>query len=443
MMKISEISIRNFKKITSLDLQFPASNRVICFVGENGSNKSSVLTYLYQMIRRTTQEKSPSDKNDYFYQNTYDISQGNNEPYYFIKINITYNDSTYFTSEASISDFSRLSDETKTRLRSEFPNIYDGEKQFLQNWWNSLSIRNGIDIVKENVLLFRPSNRYEIPSCEKSLENKESKIAPTINVLGRRKFPFRVESGIEETSSYFLDVLLDYFIATSNKIPSFGLYLEFMSVLRSIDSDFSQLSISQFPNKVISAKNLPRLDALSSGQSDWLVTAINILVQISDISSRSGAVVKDIYTVSGIVIVDEIDKNYHPKLQEEIVPWFIDKFPNLQFIISTHSPYLIRSLGENCAVVKLPQGDIISEDFTYWDINEVSSKIFGRDIGFSPKVEDEIRLFKTLLRENKNPEAIEKYRFLSEKSASLKQELNRISYTLGNSLFIEAINEKG
>ncbi|MCF5760052.1 AAA family ATPase [Aeromonas veronii] len=441
-MKISEISIKNLKKVTRLDLKIPENNKVICFVGENGSNKSSVLTYLYQMMRRTTQEKSPSDDNDFFYQNTYDISQVEQEQYYFIKVGLTHNGSKYFTSEASISDFSSLTEETKKLLLNEFPFQYDekGKRQFLKNWWGFRDPVSSADIVKESVLLFRPSNRYEVQSGEKSLDENKSKVEPKINVFGRRKFPFRVESGIEEASSYFLDVLLDYFIAINHGAPSFSLYEEFLSVLTSIDSDFSQLTISQFPNKAISAKNLPRLDALSAGQSDWLVTAINILVQIADLSSQSGAVVKNVYEVPGVVFIDEIDKNYHPKLQEEIVPWFTSKFPNLQFVISTHSPYLIRSLGEDCVVVKLPQGDVISEDFTYWDVNEVSSKIFGRDIGFSRKVELEIKEFKNLLRGEAYAQAIDKYMVLSGKSESLKQELNRISYTLGSNEFVEAIN---
>ncbi|MCE7568162.1 AAA family ATPase [Aliivibrio fischeri] len=440
-MKISKVSIKNLKKISNLELEFSEQNRVICFVGENGSNKSSVLTYLYQMIRRTTQEKSPSDESDIFYQGTYDISQGENEPYYFVKVHLNYNGTEYHTAEASISNYGLLSEETKSKLKAEFPRIYNGENQFLQSWWSSLNPSTSSDIVKNNVLLFRPSNRFETPSYEKKLLDDSSQMEPSINVFGNRKFPFRVESGINEASSYFLDVLLDYFIAMNSKVPSFGLYEEFMSVLRSIDPDFAQLTINKFPNKSISAKNLPRLDALSSGQSDWLVTAINILVQISELSSRFGAVVSNPYDVSGIVFIDEIDKNYHPKLQEEIVPWFTSKFPNLQFVISTHSPYLIRSLGQDCAVVRLPEGDVLSEDFSYWDINEVSNKIFNRDLGFNPNVNEKINQFKFFLREKNHSEAVNIYKFLSLKSTSLKQELNRISYTLGDDSFIEAINE--
>ena len=268
-MKISKITIKNLKKIAHLDVQIPESNRVICFVGENGSNKSSVLTYLYQMIRRTTQEKSPSDTTDLFYQTTADVSHDAKESYYFVKASLTFKEKEYITSEASLINFSTISDETKLNLKQEFPYTYKEDNNFLQHWWGIQTPYHAEDIVKENVLLFRPSNRFERPSNEVPLEESTTKMPLTSNISGYRKFPFRVESGIEKANSYLLDVLLDYFIAMNNKIPSYSLYEDFMSVLRSIDPDFHRLTISSFPNKVISCKNLPSLAALSSGQSEW------------------------------------------------------------------------------------------------------------------------------------------------------------------------------
>jgi hypothetical protein len=56
----------------------------------------------------------------------------------------------------------------------------------------------------------------------------------------------------------------------------------------------------------------------------------------------------------GVVIVDEIDAHLHPSWQRTIGVWFRKHFPNVQFIVSTHSP-LICQAAEGGSVFRLPQ----------------------------------------------------------------------------------------
>ncbi|HFQ5299044.1 TPA: retron Ec78 anti-phage system effector ATPase PtuA [Vibrio vulnificus] len=57
----------------------------------------------------------------------------------------------------------------------------------------------------------------------------------------------------------------------------------------------------------------------------------------------------------GVVLIDEIELHLHPKWQQDIAYNLISTFPNVQFIITTHSPQVlsrlsrtkIRSIGEN------------------------------------------------------------------------------------------------
>lgn len=48
---------------------------------------------------------------------------------------------------------------------------------------------------------------------------------------------------------------------------------------------------------------------------------------------------------SGIVVIDEIDLHLHPSLEQEVVRCFCETFPNLQFILSTHSAAVISNLN--------------------------------------------------------------------------------------------------
>lgn len=51
--------------------------------------------------------------------------------------------------------------------------------------------------------------------------------------------------------------------------------------------------------------------------------------------------------VTGIVVIDEIDLHLHPSLEQEVVQRFQNTFPNIQFIMSTHSNLVIANLEEN------------------------------------------------------------------------------------------------
>lgn len=63
----------------------------------------------------------------------------------------------------------------------------------------------------------------------------------------------------------------------------------------------------------------------------------------------------------GIVIVDEIDAHLHPSWQRTIGVWFRKHFPNVQFIVSTHSP-LICQASEVGTVFRLPRPGADSAD---------------------------------------------------------------------------------
>lgn len=50
--------------------------------------------------------------------------------------------------------------------------------------------------------------------------------------------------------------------------------------------------------------------------------------------------------VRGIVIIDEIEQHLHPKLQRQILKTLDDKFPRVQFIMTTHSPLCVSGTAD-------------------------------------------------------------------------------------------------
>jgi len=79
-------------------------------------------------------------------------------------------------------------------------------------------------------------------------------------------------------------------------------------------------------------------NTLSAGY--WAIIDIvsEIIMQISMTKSNS-------FDCNGIVLIDEIDVHLHVELQKDILPMLTSFFPNIQFIITTHSPFVLSSLS--------------------------------------------------------------------------------------------------
>lgn len=94
----------------------------------------------------------------------------------------------------------------------------------------------------------------------------------------------------------------------------------------------------------------------------------------------------------GIVLIDEIDLHLHPTWQRHIVADLKRVFPNVQFVATTHSPFIVQSLRAD-EVVNL-DGTAAVADF--WERNVIESIAYmgvesQRSVAFDEKVEDAVR----------------------------------------------------
>ena len=55
----------------------------------------------------------------------------------------------------------------------------------------------------------------------------------------------------------------------------------------------------------------------------------------------------------GTVLIDELDIHLHPVWQRQIPAMLRKLFPNLQFIVSTHSPFIAAGSGEDAVTYRL------------------------------------------------------------------------------------------
>lgn len=89
-------------------------------------------------------------------------------------------------------------------------------------------------------------------------------------------------------------------------------------------------------------KDIP-LDMLSDGFKSVFFIAIDIIRRLSLAGSFENA---PFYQNEAIVLIDEIDCHIHPKWQRKLLPSLRELFPNCQFIVTTHSPYILDGISE-------------------------------------------------------------------------------------------------
>lgn len=81
---------------------------------------------------------------------------------------------------------------------------------------------------------------------------------------------------------------------------------------------------------------------LSDGYRNMLAIVADITHRAARLNPQFGKdVAKEIY---GVVLIDEIDLHLHPKWQRRVVDDLKSAFPKLQFIATTHSPFIIQSM---------------------------------------------------------------------------------------------------
>lgn len=84
-----------------------------------------------------------------------------------------------------------------------------------------------------------------------------------------------------------------------------------------------------------------------------------------------------------ILLIDEIDLHLHPQWQRSIIKYLSDIFTQTQFIVTTHSPFIIQSMEKVNLYALQREGDHTKvkhfgvRSFIGWRIEEILSEIMG------------------------------------------------------------------
>jgi len=83
------------------------------------------------------------------------------------------------------------------------------------------------------------------------------------------------------------------------------------------------------------------------------------------------------YNLEGLVLIDEPEAHLHIETQKEILPKLIKIFPRIQFIVATHSPFILSSLS-NAVIYDLEKKEI-AENFTNYSVDNIIETYFETD----------------------------------------------------------------
>lgn len=83
----------------------------------------------------------------------------------------------------------------------------------------------------------------------------------------------------------------------------------------------------------------PSFEKLPAGYKRLLYMALDIAYRSYLLNGTTDA--------HGVVIIDEIDLHLHPELEQVVLQRFINTFPHIQFIVSTHSPLVLTGVETN------------------------------------------------------------------------------------------------
>lgn len=115
---------------------------------------------------------------------------------------------------------------------------------------------------------------------------------------------------------------------------------------------------------------------LSSGYAAVLDIVVDLIIRMESQTER-----RFDFSVAGIVLIDEIETHLHLELQRKILDLLTSIFPNIQFIMSTHSPFIINSV-DNAVIYDLEKKLLVKDRLSdvpytgivegYFNANEMS-----------------------------------------------------------------------
>ncbi|WP_441250462.1 AAA family ATPase [Kitasatospora sp. McL0602] len=155
------------------------------------------------------------------------------------------------------------------------------------------------------------------------------------------------------------------------------------------------------------------LGALGSGCAAVVSLVVGLLRQARQFEPDEELIVggpdtTPVAPIAGVVLIDDAEAHLHLGWQQRLGDWLVAHFPNVQFIVATHSPYicqsadpggLVRLAGPTEAAPPRVLDEELHQRIVYGSGDDAAlSELFGLPSAYSPQAEAERRLLIDLER---------------------------------------------
>lgn len=132
-------------------------------------------------------------------------------------------------------------------------------------------------------------------------------------------------------------------------------------------------------------------NTLSSGYAAILDIVVDLIIRMEKQTNK----VFD-FSIPGVVMIDEIESHLHLALQKNIMGLLTTIFPNVQFIVSTHSPFVLNSL-EDVTIYDLEQHLEVKNGLADIPYAGIVEGYFNAD-SMSETLRDKYKKYQTLVK---------------------------------------------
>jgi predicted ATP-binding protein involved in virulence len=161
------------------------------------------------------------------------------------------------------------------------------------------------------------------------------------------------------------------------------------------------------------------LTQLSSGERALILLVADIARRASILNEN----LSDPNDCKGIVLIDEVELHLHPKWQRSAVPALQETFPNIYFVIATHSPQVLSHV-EKGSVFEVENFQLMPRQ-TYGRDNQWILEAVMDDEERPVEIQEKLEKYFNLIREGDIKKANEVRVWLEEKIGSDEPEFTK------------------
>lgn len=366
-MRLNKLHLENYRGFKGEhNIEFPDSS-IISIIGVNGAGKTSILDAISTQLERLVAEFHPllgRSKNAFSKQ---DITI--NKEYSLIECTVERNQIELKVSSNQKRSFQRAINIVDGG--GKLPSFISGKEQIIPILIYYQTNRSFLDGAKKDY--------SEIFSGDSKFIAYKDAFNPHINY--KQIFTWYLQQiniqNNEKVKRGDLSYSLPTIISITEAINTFLNSLDDSS-LKNASIDVSQYDNNQVLVIEKGGINL-EFNQLSAGEKMIIGMVLDIAYRMSVANPK----IKVPLLTDGIILIDELELHLHPKWQMSVLNALSRTFPNIQFIVTTHSPLVINQLKNNQLLLlnnfKIISGKEIHNTYGR-DVNSIIEDFMGASV---------------------------------------------------------------